>query len=355
MKTNNPRKNREAQAAGKPAVQAPGNSVSGAADQSAQAPAHPIPADKMQQLAEASKVQQGVGEHERLDLTGAKAIAEAANKGASPAEIEAVAEEAATEAPLGGVPSMAADRSSEEAEAVKAGAESVPGDGDGESGEGDKSKGKDASESATAPHAEQGAAEGEPETVAFSSATEMLVQSQQEVKKAKAAAARQKRAKEMEAFQKKVHARRVRRRIFLAVFGVIVLLLLALALAFCADRWWLHDDAYDIQGTWQVDGSEAKVTITEDYIMLTDEVAYKYEIDPDSKTIKFNFGNLSGEGYYRFSLDRNQLSVTDGETNAAGDIMEDIGWWINAMIAQVRGYQLAPTIGADSVGFDRAE
>lgn len=192
-----------------------------------------------------------------------------------------------------------------------------------------------------------------PETVAFTSATQMLIQSQQEIKKAKAEVSRQKRAKEMEAFQKKVRARRIRRRIFLSVLGVVVLAILALVLAFCANRWWLHDDAVDIQGTWQVDGSSASVTFTEDSIVLTDEVAYNYEIDPENKTIKFNFGNLSGEGYYRFSLDRNQLSVTDGKTNATGDLMEDISWWINAVIAQVRGYQLSPAIGADSVGFAR--
>lgn len=311
MKTNNPRKNREAKAAGQSNANASGESASTVALQAARP------------------------DSTQPDSTGAKAVAEAAVKSASAAEIETTVEEAVMEVRLGGASAVAADGSDMEGEASES-----------ESAE---------SKLAESEPAESESIENEPETVAFSSATEMLVQSQQEVKKAKVVAARQKRAKEMEAFQKKVHARRVRRRIFLVVSGAVVVLLLALVLAFYADCWWLHDDAADIQGTWQVNGGDAEVTFTEDSIVLTDEVAYRYEIDPDRKTIRFNFGNLSGEGHYRFSLDRDQLSVADGETNAAGDIMEDVGWWINALIAQIRGYQLSPAIDADSVSFDRAQ
>lgn len=314
MKTNNPRKNREA----KEAAAASGSlgipEISGVV---------------MPEGVGSGGDGAAAGERGESDQTGPAAdVQGVANEGTAASSERAVAPEHVSASGEGDTGA--------EAEAIAVAAETAA-----------TASGEPSADAASEPAA------AEAETVAFSSATELLAQSQQEIKKAKAAVARQKRAKEMEALQKKMRARKVRKRVFMVVLGIILLAILALVLAFCANRWWLHDDAADIQGIWQVDGSNAKVTFTEDSIVLTDEVAYRYELDPEDKTIRFSFGNLSGEGYYRFSLDRNQLSVTDGETSAAGDLMEDIGWWINALIAQVQGYQLAPTIGADSVGFTR--
>lgn len=139
---------------------------------------------------------------------------------------------------------------------------------------------------------------------------------------------------------KKEKIERHRRRIRIIVGSVVTVVIasvVAVCIAFSVFRWHTYDDAADIQGTWNVAGSGAPVTITEDTIELTEDVAYKYVIDPEAKTISFTFGNLEGHGHYRFSLDRNQLAITDGEFTWTDTLADDAGWSIYALADRLQG------------------
>lgn len=102
-------------------------------------------------------------------------------------------------------------------------------------------------------------------------------------------------------------------------------------------RWQAYDDALDIQGTWYVSGTDTPIEVTADTIVLADDVAYKYKLDPSSKTITFSFGNLKGEGHYRFSLDRQYLVIFDGSYTWEESLSTDVAWLIQALKDQFFG------------------
>lgn len=185
-------------------------------------------------------------------------------------------------------------------------------------------------------------------------AAEMLAQAEQQRKKAKAEASQKKRAQEAESAQNLARIRKMRRRIIVSVVTLILVALCVAASFFCFDRWFAYNDKADFQGTWKIEGKDATVNITKDYIELTDEIAYRYRLDPNTKTIKFSFGEFDGEGYYRFSLDRNQLSITDGRQESETDgIIEDAGWWVNAQLSKLFGKELTPTVNGESLALIR--
>lgn len=125
------------------------------------------------------------------------------------------------------------------------------------------------------------------------------------------------------------------------VVAVIVCLVLVAVLLFSWNRWWRYDDAEDIQGTWLVHGTDTAIVIDESYIWITDDVGYAYTLDADSKTIEFSFGDMSGSGRYRFSSDRSQLIIVDGDgytwTSTLG---EDIGLAFDELAAAITGDEL---------------
>lgn len=135
--------------------------------------------------------------------------------------------------------------------------------------------------------------------------------------------------------QRKHKAKIVRRT---AIVLVLVLIIGALV-GFWLLRWGLHDDRASIQGTWRVQGTDTTITINDEEIVLTDEVAYDYVLDPESKTLSFKFGALTGDGRYRFSLDHNMLAIDDGEFDAMGTLMTDIPWTIEAVAQKFVGNQ----------------
>lgn len=143
---------------------------------------------------------------------------------------------------------------------------------------------------------------------------------------------------ERELAKERERKRKRRRRILRITIGTLVLLLIAgivaIVVMFSTFRWNTYDDHADMQGIWQVSGTDAQITISEDTIKLTDDVAYKYVIDPDSKTIRFTFGNLEGQGHYRFSLDRKMLSIMDGQFDWGQTLSEDARWTLDALIEQ---------------------
>ena len=106
-----------------------------------------------------------------------------------------------------------------------------------------------------------------------------------------------------------------------SVVVVVVLLVGAAAGGFAWLHWFSEDDAADFAGTWYLAGTATPITITDDRIQLTDDVSYRYALNDQDKTFELSFGNLKGGGRYRFSLDRNQLALVDGDFSGAGRVL----------------------------------
>ncbi len=126
-----------------------------------------------------------------------------------------------------------------------------------------------------------------------------------------------------------------------SVVIVVVLLVGAAAGGFAWLRWFSEDDAADFTGTWYLAGTATPITITEDRIQLTDDVSYRYALNDQDKTFELSFGNLKGGGRYRFSLDRNQLALVDGDFSAADTLGDDIAWTLRALTESAQGRVLA--------------
>lgn len=127
---------------------------------------------------------------------------------------------------------------------------------------------------------------------------------------------------------KESSAKKPRKRFGRTVIIVLVAILCVYLLGFSWNQWMRGDDEIDIQGVWQIAGTENTVTITQDYIQLTPDVKYPYTVDTAAKTITFTFADLSGTGRYRFSIDRNQLAIIEGpDFSAIGNTFSDIFWF----------------------------
>lgn len=147
-----------------------------------------------------------------------------------------------------------------------------------------------------------------------------------------------------------VKRRRWPRRVAL----VLIVLVLGMAAAFSWDRWLRYDDAYDIQGEWQVDGSTKIIVIDGTAIKLTDEVAYTYTLDPTAKTISFTFGTRSGAGRYCFSADRSQLIIMDGDSySAVSTLSEDVAWAWDTLVRIIQGHEPVYPTGEGVTVFER--
>lgn len=123
---------------------------------------------------------------------------------------------------------------------------------------------------------------------------------------------------------------------------LVVAVLAALVIGFAWLRWFSADDAADLQGTWYLSGTATPIVITEDRINLTDDVSYRYTVNTADKTIQFTFGNLTGEGCYRFSLDRGQLALIDGAFTGSDTLNADLGWTVRALWENLQGNVLPP-------------
>lgn len=147
-------------------------------------------------------------------------------------------------------------------------------------------------------------------------------------------------AEERDRKRRRKRRNKIIRRTLLAILGVLILGALA---AFALFRWSVYDDAQDLKGAWELHDQGNTITITDDKIVLTDDVAYDYVVDPDTKTLYFTFGNLNGTAHYRFSLDRKELAIGDGERGWLESTGEDAAWLIRALAAQVaEGTALSP-------------
>lgn len=139
-----------------------------------------------------------------------------------------------------------------------------------------------------------------------------------------------------------------RRKWPFVVAGAVVLVVVAVVVAFSCWRWTFANDAQDIQGTWYIAGTRKTVDVTTDGIKLADDVTYSYTIDEGAKTLSLSFGNMEGEARYRFSLDRQTLALRDGETTWGNSLSEDISWTIAALGRAIRGEQASPELSGDS-------
>lgn len=127
-----------------------------------------------------------------------------------------------------------------------------------------------------------------------------------------------------------------------------VLLVLALAVVvagavFSWDRWLRYDDAADFRGSWIASGTDAFIEIGEDSVMLTPDVTYEYTLDTGAKTIAFSFGDLSGQGRYRFSADRAQVAIIEGEGFSwLTTLSDDLAYAVQCAVANISGNPAPP-------------
>ncbi|WP_366458276.1 hypothetical protein [Eggerthella hominis] len=146
-----------------------------------------------------------------------------------------------------------------------------------------------------------------------------------------------------------------KRRWPLVVTGSVLLVILLAVGGFSWDRWLRYDDAREFLGEWQTHGTTAVVVIDGETIKLTEDVSWTYTLDTGAKTIAFTFGNMEGSGRYRFSLDRSQLVITDGDGYSwLSTLADDIAWQFDQLVRAIQGQpQEEPPSGDGYTVLDR--
>ena len=143
-------------------------------------------------------------------------------------------------------------------------------------------------------------------------------------------------------------------RIALVIVAVVVIAIAVAAALFTWNRWYRYDDHADLQGQWYVVGTTVPVTIDDKAIHLTDDVTYQYEIDTQSKTLKYTFGQMEGQGRYWFSDDRQYLVITDGdEFTSASTAFDDLLRSFTDFADKVSGNELRLPEGEGIIAFSR--
>ena len=111
------------------------------------------------------------------------------------------------------------------------------------------------------------------------------------------------------------------------VAGVLAVLVLASAIVvgvFVWNRSYRYDDFADLQGVWYAEGTATPITIDEQYIYISPDVKYSYELNTADKTLTFSFGKMDGQGRYWFTADRTHVVIVDGEGyTGASTLFED--------------------------------
>ena len=132
----------------------------------------------------------------------------------------------------------------------------------------------------------------------------------------------------------------------LTVLAIIVVVVSV----FSWGRWLRYDDAADFQGMWYANGTTSIVTVDGEKIHLTDDVAYNYTLDTGAKTITFTFGQMEGHGRYRFSVDRSELVIIDGnDFSFWGNLFSDIAWQLDQAIRSMQGQEIEREAVVDGV------
>lgn len=128
-------------------------------------------------------------------------------------------------------------------------------------------------------------------------------------------------------------ARKWPKVVLLSGLGVIIAVFGLLAW----QRWFRYDDALDVQGTWQTADAKVAIEIRDGLIHIADDVAYRYELDPQAKTLALSFGEYTGGGHYWFSFDRQTLVFVDGQGGGTAELFEDVSWSWGEVLAFFQG------------------
>ena len=132
---------------------------------------------------------------------------------------------------------------------------------------------------------------------------------------------------------------RIALSVAIGVFAAFVVACIALSV----DRWWVHDDAQDIQGTWYIYDTEVAIPIGPDTIGISEDAVYEYTIDTQAKTVTYRIGNLTGTSHYRFSSDRSQIAlIEDGKKVFTATLFDDISWWFTSLANAISGKLVLP-------------
>ncbi len=132
---------------------------------------------------------------------------------------------------------------------------------------------------------------------------------------------------------------RIALSVAIGVFAAFIVACIALAV----DRWWVHDDAQDIQGTWYIYDTEVAIPIGPDTIGVSEDAVYEYTIDTQAKTVTYSIGNLTGTSHYRFSSDRSQIAlIEDGKKVFTATLFDDISWWFTSLANAISGKLVLP-------------
>ena len=132
---------------------------------------------------------------------------------------------------------------------------------------------------------------------------------------------------------------RIALSVAIGVFAAFIVACIALAV----DRWWVHDDAQDIQGTWYIYDTEVAIPIGPDTIGISEDAVYEYTIDTQAKTVTYRIGNLTGTSHYRFSSDRSQIAlIEDGKKVFTATLFDDISWWFTSLANALSGKLVLP-------------
>lgn len=132
---------------------------------------------------------------------------------------------------------------------------------------------------------------------------------------------------------------RIALSVAIGVFAAFVVACVALAV----DRWWVHDDAQDIQGTWYIYDTEVAIPVGPDTIGISEDAVYEYTIDTQAKTVTYRIGNLTGTSHYRFSSDRSQIAlIEDGKKVFTATLFDDISWWFTSLANALSGKLVLP-------------
>ena len=132
---------------------------------------------------------------------------------------------------------------------------------------------------------------------------------------------------------------RIALSVAIGVFAAFVVACIALAV----DRWWVHDDAQDIQGTWYIYDTEVAIPIGPETIGISEDAVYEYTIDTQAKTVTYRIGNLTGTSHYRFSSDRSQIAlIEDGKKVFTATLFDDISWWFTSLANAISGKLVLP-------------
>ena len=101
-------------------------------------------------------------------------------------------------------------------------------------------------------------------------------------------------------------------RVFLiALFATVAAIIIACTVAFSIFRWLIPNDAADVQGTWSIENSDTKITISEREIRMSEDVIFTYTLDATSKQITENLADKTGKVHYVFSADRKELVLIE--------------------------------------------